>query len=232
MSAHIDADKNQIAETILLPGDPLRAKWIAETYLDEVVCYSEVRGMLGFTGNYKGEEISVQGTGMGIPSAMIYMHELINDYGVKNLVRVGSAGSFQPDLNLYDIVVAMSASTTSAMNKSVFGQDTFAPTADGELFMKAMKTAKEQEIPVQTGNILSADLFYDEPDYYKKWADHGVLCVEMEAAGLYSIAAKHNVKALAILTISDSLVSKKEISKKDRERSFNQMMEIALNIDY
>ncbi|MAP55110.1 purine-nucleoside phosphorylase [Altibacter sp.] len=230
MSIHIEAKKGQIAESVLLPGDPMRAKWIAETFLEDAVCYNDVRGMLGYTGTYRGKRISVQGTGMGIPSALIYCHELINDYGVKNLIRVGSAGSYQPDIKLRDIVIAMAASSTSGINNSRFINADYSPTADFDLFMKAAKYADSQGIPIKAGNVLSADEFYDDDfDSYKKWADFGVLCVEMEAAGLYTIAAKFKVKALAILTISDSLVSKKEISAEDRESTFSTMIEIALH---
>ncbi|TQD38703.1 purine-nucleoside phosphorylase [Haloflavibacter putidus] len=231
MSVHLEAKENEIAETVLLPGDPLRAKWIAETFLEDAVCYNEVRGMLGFTGTYKGKRISVQGTGMGIPSALIYCHELITDYGVKNLIRVGSAGSYQENVELRDIVIAMSASTTSAMNNARFNMATYAPTASSELFLKAVQIAKENKIAVKAGNVLSADVFYDDnPEYYKKWADFGVLCVEMETAGLYTIAAQHKVNALSVLTISDSLVTKQESSHQERQSSFNQMIEIALDL--
>ena len=229
MSTHIQAKKGEIAETVLLPGDPLRAKWIAETFLEDAVCYNKVRGMLGFTGTHKGKRVSVQGTGMGIPSTLIYCHELITNYGVKNLIRVGSAGSYQKNVNLRDIVIAMSASSTSGINNSRFVNSDFAPTANFELFMKAALYAKENSIPIKAGNILSSDEFYeDDPETYKKWAEFGVLCVEMEAAGLYTIAAKHNVNALAILTISDSLVTGEHLSSGDREKSFKDMIAIAL----
>jgi purine-nucleoside phosphorylase len=229
MSTHIQAKKGEIAESILLPGDPLRAKWIAETFLEDAVCYNKVRGMLGFTGTYKGKRISVQGTGMGIPSTLIYCHELITNYEVKNLIRVGSAGSYQKNVNLRDIVIAMSASSTSGINNSRFVNSDFAPTANFDLFMKAALYAKENSIPIKAGNVLSSDEFYeDDPETYKKWAEFGVLCVEMETAGLYTIAAKHNVNALAILTISDSLVTGEHLSAGDREKSFSDMIAIAL----
>jgi len=229
MSTHIQAKKGEIAESILLPGDPLRAKWIAETFLEDAVCYNKVRGMLGFTGTYKGKRVSVQGTGMGIPSTLIYCHELITNYGVKNLIRVGSAGSYQKNVNLRDIVIAMSASSTSGINNSRFVNSDFAPTANFELFMKSALYAKENSIPIKAGNVLSSDEFYeDDPETFKKWAEFGVLCVEMEAAGLYTIAAKHNVNALAILTISDSLVTGEHLSSGDREKSFKDMIAIAL----
>ncbi|MBE16699.1 MAG: purine-nucleoside phosphorylase [Dokdonia sp.] len=230
MSTHINASKGDIADTVLLPGDPMRAKWIAETFLEEVVCYNKVRGMYGYTGRYKGKAVSVQGTGMGIPSALIYCHELINDYGVQQLIRVGSAGSYQKDVGLRDIVIAMAASSTSGINNSRFINADYSPTANFELFIKAATYAREHKIPIKAGNVLSTDEFYeDDFDSYKKWAAFGVLCVEMEAAGLYTIAAKHQVKALAILTISDSLVTGERTTAIERETSFTQMIEIALN---
>lgn len=229
MSIHINAKKGEIAETVLLPGDPLRAKWIAETYLENPFCYNQVRGMLGYTGTYNGKRVSVQGTGMGIPSALIYCHELINNYGAKNLIRVGSAGSYQKDVNIRDIVIAMAASSTSGINNSRFINSDYSPTANFDLLMKAVQYAKDHHIPIKAGNVLSSDEFYeDNPESYKEWADFGVLCVEMEAAGLYTIAAKFNVKALAILTISDSLVTGEKTSSEERETTFGKMIEIAL----
>ncbi|SDX49739.1 purine-nucleoside phosphorylase [Aequorivita viscosa] len=230
MSTHIEANQGEIAESVLLPGDPLRAKWIAETFLEDAKCYNEVRGMLGYTGTFRGKRVSVQGTGMGIPSALIYCHELINDYGVKNLIRVGSAGSYRKDIDLRDIVIAMAASSTSGINNTRFVNSDYSPTANYELFMKAALYARENNIPIKAGNVLSSDQFYEDNfDNYKKWAEFGVLCVEMEAAGIYTIAAKYNVKALAILTISDSLVTGEATTADEREGSFSQMIEIALN---
>ncbi len=230
MSTHIEAKPGEIAESVLLPGDPLRAKWIAETFLENAKCYNNVRGMFGYTGTFQGKPISVQGTGMGIPSALIYCHELINDYGVKNLIRVGSAGSYQQDIHLRDIVIAMAASSTSGINNTRFVNSDYSPTADFDLFMKATLYAKKNNIPIKAGNILSSDQFYeDDFNNYKKWADFGVLCVEMETAGLYTIAAKFKVKALAILTISDSLITGESSTVDEREGSFSQMIEIALN---
>ncbi|MGB5701065.1 purine-nucleoside phosphorylase [Muriicola sp.] len=231
MSTHIDAPKGAIAETVLLPGDPLRAQWIAETFLDNAQCYNKVRGMLGFTGTYKGRRISVQGSGMGVPSALIYYHELIADYGAKTLIRVGTAGSYQRDIGLRDVVLAMSASTNSALNDRKFNRAHFAPTANFDLFKKAMAYADKKSIPIKAGNVLTNDVFYeDDPKDFEKWADYGVLCVEMETAALYTIAAKHRVRALSILTISDSLVTKEFTTSKERESSFKQMVDIALNI--
>ncbi|MDO4690320.1 MAG: purine-nucleoside phosphorylase [Fusobacterium sp.] len=229
MSIHIAAKKGEIAETVLLPGDPKRAKWIAETFLENVFCYTDIRGMLGFTGTYKGEKISIQGTGMGIPSASIYINELIKDYGVKNLIRVGSAGSYQKDIKVRDIVIAMATSTDSSINNKRFNNANFAPTANFDLFFAALKIAEEKNIKINAGNILTSDEFYtDDPNYYKKWADFGVLAVEMETAALYTIAAKYKVKALSILTISDSLVSSEITSAEEREKTFFNMIELAL----
>jgi purine-nucleoside phosphorylase len=229
MSIHIQAKKGEIADTVLMPGDPLRAKWIAETFLEDSFCYNQIRGMLGYTGNFNGQRISVQGSGMGMPSAMIYLHELIKDYGVKNVIRVGSAGSYQEDIQLNDIVLAMAASTTSGINNSRFVNSDYSPTANFDLFIKAVNYAQQHNIPIKAGNVLSSDEFYeDDPKAYKHWAEYGILCVEMEAAGIYTIAAKYKVKALTVLTISDSLITGEQLSAEARETSFQQMVEIAL----
>lgn len=229
MSVHIEAKKGEIAENILLPGDPMRAKWIAENFLEDAVCYNEVRGMLGYTGTYKGKKVSVQATGMGIPSALIYCTELITDYGAKKLIRVGSAGSYRKDLGINEVVLAMAASSNSGFNKAKFLHADYAPTANFELFMKAVRFAEENNIQFTAGNVLSSDEFYEEDEHtYKKWANYGVLCVEMESAGLYTVAAKHDVQALSVLTISDSLVTGEKLPSKDREKSFSRMIEIAL----
>ncbi len=231
MSVHIEAKKGDIAETILLPGDPLRAKWIAETFFENPVCFNKVRGMLGYTGTYKGKRISAMGTGMGVPSISIYTHELINEYGVKNLIRVGSAGSYQKHVEIRDIVLAMAASSNSGVNELRFGGADYAPTADFGLFQKAVETAKAKKIPLKAGNVFTSDEFYaDDFESYKKWSKFGVLCVEMETAGLYTVAAKHNVNALSILTISDSLVTGERTSSKERETTFKEMIEIALEL--
>ena len=231
MSVHIEAKKGEIAETILLPGDPLRAKWIAETFFEDPKCFNTVRNMLGYTGTYKGRPISAMGTGMGIPSISIYCHELITEYGVKNLIRVGSAGSYQAHVKVYDVVLAMAASSTSGVNELRFGGADYAPTADFGLFMKAIKAANAKNIEVKAGNVLTSDIFYaDDFEAYKKWSKFGVLCVEMEAAGLYTVAAQHNVNALAILTISDSLVTGERTSSKERQTTFKNMVEIALEL--
>ncbi|EIJ68722.1 purine nucleoside phosphorylase [Fusobacterium necrophorum subsp. funduliforme ATCC 51357] len=231
MSVHIAAKLGEIAEVVLLPGDPLRAKWIAETFLEDPVCYTTVRGMYGYTGSYQGKKISIQGTGMGIPSISIYVNELIQEYGVKTLIRIGSAGSYQENVKIRDIVLAMSSSTDSALNANRFPNASFAPTADATLFLKAYELTKEKKLPVHAGSILTSDEFYnDNPEAWKKWANFGVLCVEMETAALYTLAAKFKVRALSILTISDSLVSKEEISSEERQNSFSMMVNLALGV--
>ena len=226
---HIGAEKGQIAETILLPGDPLRAKYIAETFLEDVVQYNNVRGMLGFTGTYKGKRISVQGTGMGIPSIGIYSHELISEFGVKNLIRIGTAGSYQEDLKLRDVVIAMSASTDSAINKLRFNGADYAPTANADMVFKAYEIAKEKGMNVKAGNVFTSDTFYgDDPEAWKKWAKFGVLCVEMETAQLYTTAAKLGAKALTLLTISDSFITSEATTAEERQTTFNDMIVVAL----
>lgn len=231
MSVHINAKKGEVAESVLLPGDPMRAKWIADYFLENVIQYNDVRGMLGYTGTYKGKTVSVQGTGMGIPSTLIYAHELINEFGVKNLIRVGSAGSYQKEVKIRDIVIAMAASTNSGLNTIRFNGADYAPTASFDLFQKAIKIAEQKGIAIKAGNILSSDEFYaDDFNDFKKWADYGVLCVEMETNGLYTVAAKHNVNALSILTISDSLVTKERTTSEEREQTFKEMIEIALEL--
>lgn len=229
MSIHIGAPEGAIAPRVLLPGDPLRARFIAENYLENSECYNEVRGMYGYTGTYKGVRVSVQGTGMGMPSHAIYVHELINSYGAKTLIRVGSCGSIQTEIKLRDVVLALSASTNSSMVNQRFEGMNFAPTADWSLIEKASRKAAEMGMSIKAGNILSSDVFYDEdPESWKKWAKYGVLAVEMEAAALYTQAARFGVKALCLLTVSDSLVSKEETTSEEREKTFTQMMELAL----
>lgn len=231
MSIHIGAREGEIASTVLLPGDPLRAKWIAEKYLKNIICYNEVRGMLGFTGEYKGKRISVQGSGMGVPSISIYVNELINSYNVKNLIRVGSCGSFRPEIKIRDIVIAMSSSTDSNVNKIRFGGNDYAPTASFNLLKKAYDIALQKGIEAKVGNILTSDTFYhDDPNQWKLWASYGVLAVEMETTALYTLAAKYNVNALTLLTVSDSLVTHEETTSEERQKTFNQMIEIALEI--
>lgn len=231
MSIHINAEKGDIAETILLPGDPMRAKFIAETYLEDVERYNEVRGMYGFTGTYKGKRVSTQGTGMGMPSISIYVNELIRDYGVKNLIRVGSCGSFNKEAKIRDVILVKGACTNSRMNKIRFDGNDFAATASFELLAKAYNIAHDKGMDVKVGNILSSDTFYgDEPDSWKKWSNYGVLAVEMESAELFTLAAKYGVNALSILTVSDSIVTGEETSSEEREKTFTDMMEIALEL--
>ena len=231
MSIHIGAEPGQVADTVLLPGDPLRAKHVAETMLENAVAYNNVRGMYGYTGSYKGKRVSVQGTGMGIPSISIYVHELIAEYGAKNLIRIGTCGALQPELGLRDILLAMSASTDSAFNKLRFGGMDYAPTASFSLLKKAYDLAAQKGYQVRVGNVLSSDTFYaDNPDQWQLWAKFGVLAAEMEAAALYTLAAKFKVKALAILTVSDSSVTHESEPAEAREKSFSQMVEIALEI--
>jgi len=229
MSLHIEAKKGEIAETILLPGDPLRAKFVAENFFENAVCYNKVRNILGYTGTYKGMRISVQGTGMGIPSISIYATELIKDYGVKNLVRIGSCGAIKPEINLRDIILAEGASTDSQTNKLVLGGADFTAIANFELLLKAYNVVKEKKMNVHVGNVLSSDIFYsDDPDFWKIWAKYGILGIEMEAAALYSIAAKYGVKALAILTVSDQIVRGEATTSEERQTGFSKMIEIAL----
>lgn len=228
---HIGAQKGDIAETILLPGDPLRAKFIAETYLENPVQFNAVRNMFGYTGTYKGKRVSVMGTGMGVASIGIYSHELIHNYGVKNLIRVGSCGAYDKNLKLYDIILGMGASTNSAYGHQYKLPGTFSAIASWDLLYKAKQVADEKGIELHVGNILSSDVFYNfYPEEYEKWAAMGVLAVEMEAYALYCNAAAAGVNALTILTVSDSLVTKMETTSEERETSFTRMMEIALEL--
>lgn len=230
MSIHISAKPGEVAETVLLPGDPLRGKGIAEAYLDNVGTYSTVRGMLGQTGEFDGRRVSVQGTGMGMPSTAIYVNELIS-LGAKRLIRVGTCGSYQENINVGDVVIAMSASTDSAMNKQIFYQKDYAPSASYSLLTKAVGKAEEMNLKVNVGNILSSDSFYNpNPDHWRKWAEYGVLAVEMETSAIYTIAAKRQVEALTILTVSDSLVSGASASIEERQNNFMTMAEIALSL--
>ncbi|MDT8859832.1 purine-nucleoside phosphorylase [Alkalihalobacillus sp. MEB130] len=228
MSVHIGAKQGEIAETILLPGDPLRAKYIAETFLEDAVCYNEVRGMLGFTGTYKGERISVQGTGMGVPSISIYINELMQEYNVQNLVRVGTCGAIQKDVKVRDVILAMSASTDSQMNRLTFGGVDFAPTANFELLKQAYDVGIEKGLNLKVGNVFTADMFYNDNAELEKWAKYGILAVEMETAALYTIAAKFDRKALSVLTVSDHILTGEETTSEERQTTFSEMMEVAL----
>ncbi|AYF31060.1 purine-nucleoside phosphorylase [Micromonospora tulbaghiae] len=231
MSTHIGAEPGEIAERVLMPGDPLRAKWIAETYLEGARCYTTVRGMLGFTGKWNGVDVSVQGSGMGMPSASIYAHELVNEYGVKSLIRVGSCGALTEDLQLRDVVAAIGSSTDSNMNRMRFdGLIDYAPVADFGLLRTSVEVAEQRGISMRVGPILAADAFYtDRPDLYDRLADYGVLAVEMESAALYTIAARFKARALTILTVSDHIKTGEKTTSQEREQTFGQMVEIALD---
>ncbi|MDO4925650.1 MAG: purine-nucleoside phosphorylase [Turicibacter sp.] len=229
---HIECkEQGVIAETVLLPGDPLRAKFIAETFLEDVVQFNTVRNMFGYTGTYKGKKISVMGSGMGIPSIGIYSYELIHFYGVKNLIRIGSCGSIREDVKIRDVIIGMGACTNSNYAAQYELPGTYAPIASWELLNKAVTVANEKGIDVKVGNILSSDTFYDaQKDSWKKWASMGVMGIEMEAAALYMNAAYAGVNALCILTVSDSLVTHEVTSAEERQNTFTQMMEIALEL--
>jgi purine-nucleoside phosphorylase len=231
MSTHIGAAPGQIAERVLMPGDPLRAKWIAETFLEDAVCYSTVRNMFGFTGRYQGVEVSVQGSGMGMPSCSIYAHELINDYGVKTLIRVGSCGALTESLRLRDVIAASGSSTDSAMNRMRFaGLIDYAPVADFFLLRAAVDAAERRGIQLHVGPIFAADAFYtDRTDLYDTLADYGVLAVEMESAALYTIAARFKARALTLLTVSDHIKTGERTSAEEREQTFAEMVHIALD---
>lgn len=231
MSIHIGAKQGEIAQTVLLPGDPLRAKHFAETMLEDVILFNEVRGMLGYTGRYGDKRISVMGSGMGMPSLAIYVNELLAEYQVKTLIRVGTCGALQPDLKIGDIVLAMTASTDSQMNRLRFKGMDYAPAASFELLLKAYQVAQERGIDVRVGGMFSGDSFYnDDPDWWKIWAKYGALVVEMESNALYTLAAKFKADALSILTVSDNLVTGEEASAQQREQGFTRMAEIALEI--
>ena len=229
MSIHIGAKEGAIAETILLPGDPLRARHIAETYLSDVVCYNEVRGMLGFTGSYQGKRVSVQGTGMGVPSISIYVNELIREYGVKNLIRVGTCGAMQQNVRLRDVVLAQAACTDSSMNDHYFDGYDYAPIADFNLLKAAYEKATQKGLKPHVGNVFTSDIFYrEDKSTVEKLMQHGVLAVEMETAALYTIAARYGVRALTIMTVSDHLLSGEETTAAERQSTFNDMLEAAL----
>lgn len=229
MSTHIGAQPDQIAPVVLMPGDPLRAKWIADNYLAEAQCYSQIRGMLGFTGTYQGARVSVQGSGMGMPSFSIYGHELLAEYGVKSIIRVGSCGALTKDLAVRDLVVATATCTDSAMNKVRFSGLDYAPAATYELVRAAMDAAQEKSVPAKAGLVFSADQFYNpRPELLQTMVEYGVLAVEMEAAALYTLAAKFKASALAICTVSDHIVTGEETSAQEREQTFGDMIEIAL----
>lgn len=226
---HIEAKTDEIAETILLPGDPLRAKFIADHFLSDAKPFNHIRNMLGFTGFYRGKRVSVMGTGMGMPSMGIYSHELIRVFGVKNLIRIGTAGTLQENVGLREIVIAQAASTNSSFGKQ-FGLDgEIAAIPDFNLLSKAVKTAADKGIKYHVGNMLSSDIFYHfDKDNWKKWQKMGILCIEMEACALFLNAAHLGAAALAINTISDSLITGEQLSSEEREHAFSEMVEVAL----
>jgi len=226
---HNSAEKTDIAKTVLMPGDPLRAKFIAENYLTDTVCYNEVRGMLGFTGKYKGIPVSVQGSGMGIPSIGIYSWELFNEYDVENIIRVGTAGAIAENAGLRDIIIAMSASTNSNYASQFGLPGSYAPTASWKLISEAVRIAGEKGCAFHAGNILSSDTFYDDSASLASWAKMGVLGVEMESAALYMNAARAGKNALCILTVSDCPLKGLSTTAEERQTSFRDMMEIALD---
>ena len=229
MTIHIGAKPGEIAETVLMPGDPLRAKWAAETFLADVKCVNETRGMYGFTGTWRGERVTIQGSGMGMPSLSIYANELIRDYGAKTLIRIGSCGAMQESVGIRDVVIAMTASSMSTPSRGFFKELQFAPCADFGLLRAAVAAAEAKGATTHVGGIYSADVFYDErPDLNEQMTRHGVLAVEMEAAELYTVAARFGARALAVLTVSDHLLTHEALPSEDRERSFGEMVEIAL----
>lgn len=229
MTIHIGAKAGEIAETVLLPGDPYRAKWAAETFLDDVTCVNEVRGMLGFTGTWKGNRVTIHGSGMGMPSLSIYVNELIKDYGAKTLIRIGSCGGMQKKVNVRDVILAMTATSISTPSRGIFKEINFAPCADYGLLRAAADAAAAKGTPTHVGGIYSSDVFYDErPDLNEQMTRHGILGVEMEAAELYNLAARYDCRALAVLTVSDHLITGEALPSDQREKSFGDMVEIAL----
>lgn len=230
MSVHIGAKSGEIADKILLPGDPLRAKFIAETFLESVTCYNEVRGMYGFTGTYKGERISVQGTGMGVPSISIYANELMQSYDVQKLIRVGTCGAIQKDVNVRDVILAQGATTDSRTNQLIFNGIDYAPIANFDLLKKAYEIGDTKGLHLRVGSVFTSDTFYrDNADaVHELLAAYQVLAIEMESAALYTLAAKYDRQALAILTVSDHLLTGEETTAQERQTTFNEMIEVAL----
>ena len=229
MTIHIGAAPGQIAETVLMPGDPYRARWAAENFLDGAELVNEVRGMLGFTGTYKGNRVSIQGSGMGVPSLSIYANELIRDFGAKTLIRVGSIGGMQPQVKVRDVIIAMTCTTVATPSSSMFRELNYSPCADYGLLEAAVAATRTRDVGVHVGGIYSSDTFYDErPDLNEQMTRHGILGVEMEAAELYTLAARHGVRALGIMTVSDHLQTGEALPSDQREKSFGDMIEIAL----
>lgn len=229
-TAHIEAKKGDIAKTVLMPGDPLRAKFIADTFLTDVTQYNSVRGMLGYTGYYKGRKISVQGSGMGMPSIGIYSYELFNFYDVENIVRIGTAGSLHENIKVRDIIVGMGACTNSNYAAQYQFPGTYAPIASYNLLSRTCDIAKTQNTDIKVGNILSSDVFYDDIPDISKWAKMGVMAVEMEAAALYMNAARAGKNALCILTISDEIITGIKTTSQERQNTFTKMVELALEL--
>ncbi len=229
MTIHIGAKPGTIADTVLLPGDPYRAKWAADTFLCDVELVNEVRGMLGFTGLWNGHRVTIQGSGMGMPSLSIYVNELIRDYDAKTLIRIGSCGGMQDDVAVRDVVLAMTASSVTTPSRGIFKELSYAPCADWSLLRAAADAAEKKGTKTHIGGIYSSDVFYDErPDLNEQMVRHGVLGVEMEAAELYTLAARYNRRALAVLTVSDHLITGEALPSDQRETSFGDMVEIAL----
>ena len=230
-SIHLEAKVGDIAETVLLPGDPLRAKYVAETMLDDAVCYNNVRGMLGYTGYYNGNRVSIQGTGMGMGSIAIYVNELISTYKVENLIRVGTCGCIQKDLKLGQVLLAMSASGDSDANSLYFKGMHYAATADFDLLTRAYEAANRLNIKTHQGSVFSTNTFYDDtPNRWEIWQKHGILGVEMETQMLFTLAKRFDKKALSVLTVSDNIITGESTSAMEREQSFNDMMKIALEL--
>ena len=229
MTIHIGAEPGDIADTVLLPGDPYRARWAATTFLDQVEQVNDVRGMLGFTGYWQENRVTIQGSGMGMPSLSIYVNELIRDYGAKTIIRIGSCGGMAEKAKIRDLILAMTASSCSTPSSGILGDANFAPCADWDLLSKAVQSAQTKDAPFHVGGIYSSDTFYDErPDMIEQLIRHQCLGVEMEAAELYTLAARHGCRALAVLTVSDHLVTGEELPARDREQSFGTMVEVAL----
>lgn len=229
MTIHIGAQPGEIAETVLMPGDPLRAKWAAETFLTDPVCINQVRGMLGYTGFWRGHRVTIHGSGMGMASLSIYANELIRDFGAKTLIRIGSCGAMQSHVGIRDVIIAMAATTLSTPSSGIFRELNFAPHADWSLLRAAVTAAEQRGVPTHVGGIYSADVFYDErPDLNEIMTRHGILGVEMEAAELYNLALRHKVRALAVLTVSDHLLTGDALPADQRQSSFGDMVEIAL----
>ncbi|MEM6525755.1 MAG: purine-nucleoside phosphorylase [Bacteroidota bacterium] len=232
MGIHIGAKRDDISDTVLLSGDPLRAKYIADTFFSHSKCYNQVRNMLGFTGEYRGKIVSVQGTGMGQPSLGIYLHELIHEYGVKTVIRIGTCGAISPRLRLGDIVIGQGGSTDASFNKTTFNGMDFAPLPDYDLLKTAIEKSENYTPKVHVGNVFSTDLFYEESDSnrWDIWIRHNVLAVDMETALLYTKCALASVKALSILTVSDHIIKKQAYSSEKREKSFNGMAKLAMEV--